>query len=220
MTQAQQRTYICNYIKHMGSYTLQQLKKLSFDKIKDLFETTIKRVKDFVPMESDRLVPKIAAGSSKRDAKEELNQESSKKQKTEDESEPTEALKDKESDELSQEHLQQLMIIVPEVGMNVEAVQTKYPIIDWEVYSKDTMKYWKIIRVERFSPTEPTHDKERALWVELKILFEPNEDDTLWKLQRYMHDPLTWRLYDTCGVHHVSIERGHDIFMLLREIIS
>ncbi|GKD76243.1 hypothetical protein Tco_1334525, partial [Tanacetum coccineum] len=247
MTQAQQRTYICNYIKHMGSYTLQQLKKLSFDKIKDLFETTIKRVKDFVPMESDRLVPKIAAGSSKRDAKEELNQESSKKQKTEDESEPTEALKDKESDELSQEHLQQLMIIVPEVGMNVEAVQTKYPIIDWEVYSKDTMKYWKIIRVgdhtevyqifedmlknfdrddlvklwelvkERFSLTEPTHDKERALWVELKILFEPNEDDTLWKLQRYMHDPLTWRLYDTCGVHHVSTDRGHDIFMLVEK---
>ncbi|GJZ85981.1 hypothetical protein Tco_0657591 [Tanacetum coccineum] len=29
MTQAQQRTYMCNYIKNMGSHTLQQLKKLS-----------------------------------------------------------------------------------------------------------------------------------------------------------------------------------------------
>ncbi|GJW01448.1 hypothetical protein Tco_1556699 [Tanacetum coccineum] len=43
---------------------------------------------------------------------------------------------------------------------------------------------------ERFSSTEPTDDKERALWVELKRLFKPNTDDTLWKLQRYMHDPL------------------------------
>nr|GEW53032.1 hypothetical protein [Tanacetum cinerariifolium] len=32
MNQAQQRTYMSNYIEHMGSYTLKQLKKLSFDK--------------------------------------------------------------------------------------------------------------------------------------------------------------------------------------------
>ncbi|GKA09215.1 hypothetical protein Tco_0688546, partial [Tanacetum coccineum] len=43
MTQAQQRTYMYYYIKHMGSHTLQQLKKLSFDEIKELFETTMKR---------------------------------------------------------------------------------------------------------------------------------------------------------------------------------
>nr|GEU74705.1 ribonuclease H-like domain-containing protein [Tanacetum cinerariifolium] len=70
---------------------------------------------------------------------------------------------------------------------------------------------------ERFSTTEPTYDKEKELWVELKNLFEPENDDTLWKLQRYMHDPLVWRLYDTCGVHHVSSERGHDIFMLVEK---
>ncbi|GKE47839.1 hypothetical protein Tco_1479097 [Tanacetum coccineum] len=53
--------------------------------------------------------------------------------------------------------------------------------------------------------------------VELKRLFKPDIDDILWKLQRYMHDPLTWRLYDTCGVHHVSTNRGHDIFMLVEK---
>ncbi|GJX43764.1 retrotransposon protein, putative, ty1-copia subclass [Tanacetum coccineum] len=69
------------------------------------------------------------------------------------------------------------MIIVPEEGMNVEALQTKYPIINWEVYTEDSRMYWKIIRVE------PTKDKERELWVELKRLFEPDDDDILWKLQ-------------------------------------
>nr|GEX48195.1 hypothetical protein [Tanacetum cinerariifolium] len=39
-------------------------------------------------------------------------------------------------------------------------------------------------------------------------------DDLLWKLRRYMHDPLKWKLYTDCGVHHVSSTRGHDIFML------
>ncbi|GJX51679.1 hypothetical protein Tco_0278524 [Tanacetum coccineum] len=79
MTQAQQRTYMSNYIKHMGSHTLQQLKKLSFDEVKELFE----RVNIFTPMESDDTVLKVVAGSSKRDAEQELNQESSKRQKIE-----------------------------------------------------------------------------------------------------------------------------------------
>nr|GFC23941.1 hypothetical protein [Tanacetum cinerariifolium] len=39
-------------------------------------------------------------------------------------------------------------------------------------------------------------------------------DDVIWKLQRYMHVPLTWKLYGDCGIHHVSSIRGHDIFML------
>ncbi|GJT24678.1 hypothetical protein Tco_0894615 [Tanacetum coccineum] len=111
--------------------------------------------------------------------------------------------------ELSQEQLQQLMIIVPEEGMNVEVLQTKYLIIDWEVCTEDSRKYWKIIKVgnhtdvyqifedmlknfdrddlvklwslvhERFNSTEPTKDKERELWVELKRLFEPDDNDTL-----------------------------------------
>ncbi|GKC99072.1 hypothetical protein Tco_1169347 [Tanacetum coccineum] len=104
------------------------------------------------------------------------------------------------------------MIIVPEEGMNVEALQTKYLIIDWEVYSEDTIKFWKIIRVgnytevyhvfedmlknfdkddlvklcslvhERFNSTKLTDDKAKELWVELKRLFEPDENDTLWKI--------------------------------------
>ncbi|GKG34917.1 hypothetical protein Tco_0437613, partial [Tanacetum coccineum] len=70
---------------NMGSHTLQQFKKLSFDEIKELFETTMKRVKDFVPMESDKLVPKILTGSSKRTAETELEHEGPKRQKTNEE---------------------------------------------------------------------------------------------------------------------------------------
>ncbi|GJZ01631.1 xylulose kinase-1 [Tanacetum coccineum] len=79
-----------------------------------------------------------------------------------------------------------------------------------------TDKLWSLVK-ERFSSTDPTDDKERTLWVELKRLFEPDTDDIPWKLQRYIHDPLTWRLYDICGVHYVSIDRGHDIFMLVEK---
>ncbi|GJY76501.1 hypothetical protein Tco_0481617, partial [Tanacetum coccineum] len=86
-----------------------------------------------------------------------------------------------------------------------------------EKFDRDGLdKLWSLVK-ERFSSTDPTDDEERIVWVKLKRLFEPDIDDILWKLQRYMLDPLTWRLYDTCGVHHVSTDRGHDIFMLVEK---
>nr|GEU62183.1 putative ribonuclease H-like domain-containing protein [Tanacetum cinerariifolium] len=94
-------------------------------------------INDFVPMESedDKDTPKLA--KAKRDAEEELDQGRSKKQKIGESS----GARNKDVDELSQKELQQLMIIVPEQGMNVKALQTKYPIIDLEIYTKDTRKY-------------------------------------------------------------------------------
>ncbi|GJR52600.1 hypothetical protein Tco_1403121 [Tanacetum coccineum] len=82
--------------------------------------------------ESERVIPELAAGSSKRDAEEELVQESLKRQKTRESLEPVEEPKNKEEEELSQERIQQMMIIVPEQGMNVEALQTK----------EDKVKLW------------------------------------------------------------------------------
>ncbi|GJR86023.1 hypothetical protein Tco_0210034 [Tanacetum coccineum] len=113
-----------------------------------------------------------------------------------------------------------MLEIVPVEEIKAEALQVKYPIIDWEIHTEGSKKYWKIIRSlvkEIFKSAEPIEDMERALWVELKRLFEPDKDDVLWKLQKYMHDPLTWRLYDTCGLHHVSLTRGHDIYMLIEK---
>ncbi|GJX65572.1 hypothetical protein Tco_0299915 [Tanacetum coccineum] len=107
---------------YMGSHTLQQLRGYSFDEIQVLFEATVKRVNTFTQIESDNTVPKVVAGSLKRSAEEELGEESSKRQKIREGSEPAEESKDKELDELSQEQLQQLIIIVLEEGMNVEAL--------------------------------------------------------------------------------------------------
>ncbi|GKE24813.1 hypothetical protein Tco_1436325 [Tanacetum coccineum] len=199
------------YLKNMAGYKHTQLKNKSFEEIQMLFEKEMKRVNIFVNMDAelvkgnetlesevDRVVPELAAGSSKRDAEEELDQESSKRQKT-----------------------------VLEQGMNIEALQAKYLIIDWEIYTKGTRKYWKIIRVgnhtevhqffddmlkvfyrddlvmlwslvkEKFNSTEPTDDKEREIWVELKRLFEPDTDDE--EGNRHLH----------AGREGVSIIKGN-----------
>ncbi|GJZ21469.1 hypothetical protein Tco_0558508, partial [Tanacetum coccineum] len=200
LTKAQKRNQMSNYLKNMAGYTLQQLRGYSFDEIKTLFETSMRRVNTFVPKESevDILVPELAVGSSKRDAEEELDQESSKRQKTDESLELAEEPRDKEADELSQEELQQMMIIVPKQGMNVKALQTKNH-TEVHHFFDDMLKafdmddlviLWSLVK-EKFNSTEPTYDKEKETWVELKRLFEPDIDDKLWKLQKHIHD-LTW----------------------------
>ncbi|GJW94476.1 hypothetical protein Tco_0174148 [Tanacetum coccineum] len=233
------------YLKNMGRFTYNQLKNKSFEEIQKLYEKEQKWIKDFIPMDSEEGGKKAA--SSKKRPRAEPDEESVKRQKIGETSGSGEEQSAEKEKELSEEELQKLLVVVPVEEVYVEALQVKYPIIDWEVYSEDTRRYWRIIRVgnhteayqifadmlkkfdrddlvklwdlvkKRFSTTEPTDDKEKELWVELKRLFEPDNDDILWKLQRYMHDPLVWRLYDTCGVHHVSSVRGHDIFMLVEK---
>nr|GEW84394.1 hypothetical protein [Tanacetum cinerariifolium] len=73
---------------------------------------------------------------------------------------------------------------------------------------------WRLVK-EKFSTTVPTVNKEKALWVELKRLFKPDTEDVLWKLQRYMHYPIIWKLYANRRVYQVSsTTRRHDMFML------
>ncbi|GJW32967.1 hypothetical protein Tco_0052999 [Tanacetum coccineum] len=207
----------------MGSHTLQQLKRYSFDELKELFETTMKNVNAFIPMETEdregalELVARSSQAisidsakvvSSKRDTEVELDHEGSKKQKTNEASGSVQ-----EQPEEEETKLKYWKII--RVGNHTEAYQFFEDML--KVFDReDLVKLWSLVK-ERFSSTEPTDDKERILWVELKRLFEPNTDDELWKLQKYMHDPLKWRLYDTCGIHHVSKEKGMDIFILVEK---
>ncbi|GJX64211.1 hypothetical protein Tco_0298554 [Tanacetum coccineum] len=164
--------------------------------LKELFETTMKNVNTFVPMETEdrgraselasgssqaTIIDSAEVGSSKRDAEAELDHEGSKRQKT---NETLGSVQEQREEE--EKEMDNLVVL------------------------------WNLVK-ERFSSTEPTDNKERTLWFELKRLFKPNSNDTLWKLQRYMHDPLKWRLYDICGVHYVSTEIGIDIFMLVEK---
>nr|GEW80500.1 hypothetical protein [Tanacetum cinerariifolium] len=132
-----------------------------------------------------------------------LEQESAKQMKT--------------SEEVSEEDLKEMMQLVPVEEVYVEALQVKHPIIDWEIHTEDILKHfnredliqlWTLVK-ETLSIRHATSDKEKELWVELKRLFKLYVDNQLWThTQALMHDPLEWRLYDTCGVHHGRIV-GH-----------
>nr|GEU29004.1 hypothetical protein [Tanacetum cinerariifolium] len=123
----------------------------------------------------------------------------------------------KTSEDVSEEDLKGMMQLVLVEEVYVEALQVKHHIIDWEIHSVGKNDYWKIIRLGGHTAVyqQASRDKENELWVELKRLFKPNSEDQLWTHnQNLMHDPLDWRLYDTCGVHHV-FTKDHEIFRLV-----
>nr|GEX24504.1 hypothetical protein [Tanacetum cinerariifolium] len=105
------------------------------------------------------------------------------------------AKKVKTSEEVSKEDLKTMMHVVLVEEVYVEALQALV---------KETLN----IR-------QATSDKEKELWVELKRLYKPDVEDQLWtQTQALMHDLVEWRLYDSCGVHHV-LSRDQEIFMLV-----
>ncbi|GKB60423.1 putative ribonuclease H-like domain-containing protein [Tanacetum coccineum] len=238
---AQPRKNMMIYLKNMARYKMNYFKGMSYDEIRPIFKEGYNKVQILFKNETE-----VEKTKTKRVAEETLLQESFKKLQTAKalSLEPIQEQSTEEPKELSEKDLKKMLEIVPVEEFKAEALQVKYPIIDWEIHTEGSRKYWKILRIrniteayqffedmlkgfdredlvilwslvkERFRSAEPTEDKERALWVELKRLFEPNKEDVLWKLQKYMHDPLTWRLYGSCAVHHLSSTRGHDIYML------
>ncbi|GKD63325.1 hypothetical protein Tco_1305433, partial [Tanacetum coccineum] len=75
-TNTQQKNIMCTYFKNMEGKKVKDLKKLSFDSIQKMFDKAFKRVNTFVDFRTE-----IAQESSSKRAGDELEQESIKKQK-------------------------------------------------------------------------------------------------------------------------------------------
>ncbi|GJX48280.1 hypothetical protein Tco_0273470 [Tanacetum coccineum] len=124
-TKAQKRNQMSTYLRNMTGYKHTQLKGKSFKEIQMLFDKEMKRVNSFVPMDSEVVegIGKKTESSrketvSKKRAGGELDEESVKRQKLEDDAEKAE--------------LQLCLEIVPrdDEAVNVESLSKKYLIVD------------------------------------------------------------------------------------------
>nr|GFA43781.1 hypothetical protein [Tanacetum cinerariifolium]GFA90668.1 hypothetical protein [Tanacetum cinerariifolium]GFB31523.1 hypothetical protein [Tanacetum cinerariifolium] len=181
---------ISNLVKYQDhrakilKYQAQQSKPLSKKEQREFYMS----FEDFVPMYSKEESERVKRQRIK------IDQGSSKRMKT----------SKSVSEGVSEKELKGMMELVPLEEVYIEALHVKHPIIDWDIHS-----------VGKRDIKHATKDKEKELWVELKRLFEPDFEDQLWTHhQAFMHDPLDWKLYDTCGVHHVST-KDQEIFMLV-----
>nr|GEX10325.1 hypothetical protein [Tanacetum cinerariifolium] len=210
---------------------------MTFEEIEAKYTTVWKQLEDFIPIGS-----KEEAERFKRKGLN-LEQESVKKLRTSEEV-PEEV---KSPDEVPEEKVKEMMQLVHIEEVYVEALQVKHPIIDWKVHTEGQRSYWKIIRLggssasyqffmdllkhldredlnqlwalvkESLNIRLTSSDKEMELWVELKRLYEPDDEDQLWThTQNLMHALVEWKMYDTCGVHHVT-SKNREIFMLVEK---
>ncbi|GKE05842.1 hypothetical protein Tco_1397860 [Tanacetum coccineum] len=130
-----------------------------------------------------------------------------------------------------------------EAPIDVESISTKFPIVDWKTYIlSETFMYYQVFRADGSSKnykilSEMLEDFDRMdveelfrlvkeryssscpegfdlmLWGDLHTLFEPDEEDEIWKDQ-HEYKLLSWRLCDFCGIHILLMENGLAIHML------
>nr|GEY54494.1 hypothetical protein [Tanacetum cinerariifolium] len=242
-TKTERRNFYMSILRGNAGWKDKDFKGMTFEQIEEKFIPVWEKMQDFVPMDSKLESERLKRPGIQLDKERIKKLKTAKASGTK----PTQEQQSEEPKELSEEELKKMMELVPVEELYIESLQVKYPIIDWEIYPDGQRKYWKIIRVgnhtevyqifkdmlkkfnredldklcslvkETYSTTEVTDEKAKKLWVKLKRLYEPDSRDPLWALQRYMYDPLVWRLYDICGVHHVSTGRGHQIFMLVEK---
>nr|GEW26026.1 hypothetical protein [Tanacetum cinerariifolium] len=142
---AQARKNMIVYLKNMVGYKIQHFKGMNYDQVRPIFKREYNHVQTFLKSDRDEEPTK------KRAAKETLLQESFKKLRVEvkvlSSSSTQQDTPTVDPTEISKEDVQNMLQIVPMAEFKVEALQVKYSLIKWEIYSKGSSTYWKIIRV-------------------------------------------------------------------------
>ncbi|GJX50848.1 hypothetical protein Tco_0277693 [Tanacetum coccineum] len=205
-TKTQKRNQMCTYMKNMAGFTHNQLKNKSFDEVQRAFDKTMSWINSFVPMDSEVVEGSRKEAVSKKRAGEKLGEERVKRQKVEDDAE--------------REELKACLEIVPgdDSAVNVESLAIKYPIIFSAMLDdfdrQDVLDLYRLVK-ERFEITRPKR-YDRLLWVDLITLFEPSEEDEIWKTQQD-YTLISWRLYDSCGGHLLLMDTGIAIHIMVEK---
>nr|GEX09810.1 hypothetical protein [Tanacetum cinerariifolium] len=151
----------------MAGYKMEFFRGMTYDKVRPIFEREYKKVQTLFKPDKD-----VQELKKKRVADETLLQESFKKLRAVEVSgsESTQEIPSNDQKEMTEEDVQNTLEIVPVPEFKVEALQLK----GFDI--KDLVALWNLAK-EKFSSTVPSVDKEKALWVELKRLFEPDAND-------------------------------------------
>nr|GEU67683.1 hypothetical protein [Tanacetum cinerariifolium] len=231
LSKKEQREFYMSVLRSHAGWKTKHFRGMTIEQIKEKFIPVWKQLEDFVPMsskeESERVkrqALKIDQGSSKR----------VKTSKSVSEGVSKEELKGMmELVPLEEVYVEALQVKHPIIDWDIhsEGIREYWKIIrlggHTAVYQffvdmlkqmdkEDLHQLWTLVK-ETLSIKQAIKDTEKELWVELKRLFEPDFEDQLWTHnQAFMHDPLDWKLYDTCGVHHVST-KDQEIFMLVEK---
>ncbi|GKA56570.1 hypothetical protein Tco_0755642 [Tanacetum coccineum] len=84
-----------------------------------------------------------------------------------------------------------------------------------EDFDRQDVEELYILVKERYSASRP-EGYDLMLWGDLHTLFEPDEEDEIWKNQ-HEYNVISWSLYDFCGIHILLMQNGIAIHMLTKK---
>ncbi|GJR02280.1 hypothetical protein Tco_0525264 [Tanacetum coccineum] len=186
-TKSQMRNRMCTYLKNQAGYNHNQLKGRSYDEIQKLFDKTYKQVNSFIPMDSE-----VVKDSGKKD-------ESRSKQAG--------SRKKRAGSKLKPKSPKKLKVIK----------EQEYAVDDGMLDDFDRQDVEDLYRLvkERYEKTSP-EGYDLFLWGDLKTLFESSKEDEIWKSHQD-YNLISWRLFDSCGVHVLLMDIGVAIHMMVEK---
>ncbi|GJR75278.1 hypothetical protein Tco_0087643 [Tanacetum coccineum] len=210
-TIAQARRNMIKYLKNQGNFKISDFKGMSYNDIRPIFEKIWDFNQNIEPMDAEH-------GSGKQKSPEKSPEKSLEKMKSAEKMEEDDVAKEtgakrkksiprkstrkrqKMEEDAEKEELKGFLDIIPreEVPIEVESISTKFPIVDWKTYVLtetfilDVEELYRLVK-ERYSTSRP-EGFDLMLWGDLHTLFEPDEDDEIWKDQHEYKLVKAWRL--------------------------
>nr|GEY79580.1 hypothetical protein [Tanacetum cinerariifolium] len=205
----QKKDYYMVVIKGHAGWKTKDFKGMSFEQIEAKFNTFWKQIEDFIPMGSKEETERFKRKGLR------LEQVSAKKLKTSEEvPEEVKATKEVPEEKVHTEG-QRSYWKITRLGGSSASYQFFVDVLK-HLDREDLNQLWRLVK-ESLNIRLAASDKEMELWVELKRLYEPDAEDQLWThTQNLMHALVEWKLYDACGVHHVT-SKDKEIFMLVEK---
>ncbi|GJR05873.1 MORC family CW-type zinc finger protein 2B-like protein isoform X1 [Tanacetum coccineum] len=225
-TIAEAKRNMIKYLKNQGNYKISDFKGMSYNEIRPIFEKI--EEKDVATQKEMKEVSK----ESRAKRKKYIPKKSTRKRQKMEENAEKEELKGFLD-----------IIPIEEVPIEVESLSTKFLIVDWKTYTlTEKFMYYQVFRgdgssknykvlsemledfdrqdveelyrlvKERYSTSRP-EGYDLMLWGDLHTLFEPDEEDEIWKNQ-HEYNVISWSLYDFCGIHILLMQNGIAIHML------
>ncbi|GJS30628.1 hypothetical protein Tco_0491248 [Tanacetum coccineum] len=188
-TKAQQRSIMCTYLKNMAGWKPKDLKNKSFANIQGLFDKTMKRVNTFVDTDTE-FVEVRAEGNDGDDVTIDATPLSTKSPSIVDY-------------KIYKEGKKSFFQIIRADG-NSQMYLTFGKMLK-NFNREDLEVLWSIVKA-RFKKTEPVNYMDNFLLLNLKTMFEHHVEDNVWKNQQGLVKVLNWKLYDSCGVHCVTMQ--------------
>ncbi|GJY22769.1 hypothetical protein Tco_0396427 [Tanacetum coccineum] len=175
---AEVRKNVVMYLKNQGGYKMNYFKGMKYEDIRPIFEMVWDQIQSFAPMDSEKEKGSEKKGSRKKSlvrkrACEKQSEESTKRQKIE--------------DDIEKEELKAYLDMVPreEFAMEIQSLATKADggSKNYKIFSKmlddfdrqDVMDLYRL--VEEMYATSRPEGYDLMLWGDLKILFQLDEED-------------------------------------------